>query len=108
MSLGVMARVHLARGEHEAALSLAERGCALDLRGAAMPLDGSTLNLARFEALEALGRNDDAREALRSAVDRILGFAAKFDDPDLRETYLSAIEPNARTLSLGRALLEGN
>jgi hypothetical protein len=105
MSLSVLARIHLARGEPADALPLAERGCALDARGAAMPLDGSTLNLTRFEALEALGRKDAAREVLRSAVDRILGFASSFDDPGRRETYLSAIEPNARTLSLGRALL---
>lgn len=103
--IAVLARTAQARGRHREALEYAETGCALDQQGRVYLLDGSKLHLSRFEALLALGDRNAAREALRTARDRVLRIATSFDDPAERDTYLTRIEPNARTLTLAREWL---
>jgi hypothetical protein len=61
----------------------------------------SALHLDRAQALRAMGRDDEARGAIRSARERILEIAATLDfDPELRTSYLENIVANARTLKL--------
>ena len=59
---GALALVELRRGRAAEALAFAERGLGADSR-APWPSNGSMLRLARAEALHALGRADEAREA---------------------------------------------
>jgi hypothetical protein len=104
IGLGASALVELRRDQPEAALAVAERG----IQAAAAvnrPCDASLLHLARAEALHALGRTDDAREAVRDARERIAKVAATIDDADLRTSFLTKVPPHARTLQLARAWL---
>ncbi len=101
-ALGTLARVALARGNGEEALSLATRGIAA-ARRIASPRDVSILHLARIEALAASGRKAEEAEALADARERILRIAATIDDPALRESYLTRVEANARTMAHGAA-----
>jgi hypothetical protein len=104
-ALGVLALVELRRQDAERALAFAERGLDLYAR-APWPYNGSTLRLARAEALHALGRTGDARIAIREARDVVLHTAATLDgDPELRDSYLNTIHAHARTLQLARKWL---
>ena len=97
---GALALVELRRGRAAEALAFAERGLGADSR-APWPSNGSMLRLARAEALHALGRADEAREAIREARHRLLHVAATLDgDPALRESYLTNIGVSVRTLDL--------
>ena len=61
---GALALVELRRGRPGEALVLAERGLRSNARSP-WPSTGSLLYLTRAEALHALGRTDDARQAIR-------------------------------------------
>ena len=97
-AFGVSGHVALELGQPAEALSLVERGLEAESR-TPWPSSGSVLRLVRAEALHALGRAGDARTAIREARERILRIAATLDgDPELRESYLTSIATNARTL----------
>jgi tetratricopeptide (TPR) repeat protein len=98
-ALGALALVALHRGRWSDALGLAQRGLDLASRGGWLR-DGSVLRLARAEALHALGRWDDARAAIREARDRIQRIAATLDQPEQRESFITNVDANARTLKL--------
>jgi hypothetical protein len=103
-ALATLASIAVARKRWDEALDLTERSALLHQR-TAIPRAESELRLLRALALRALGRADAARVAIREARERILRIAATFDDPQTRETYLSVVEPNSRTLELARELL---
>ncbi len=66
--------------------------------------DGVTLLLLTYaEALYGLGRQDEAREAIRRARDDVLARAARISEPDLRASFLERFAENARVLELARA-----
>jgi eukaryotic-like serine/threonine-protein kinase len=98
------ALVELRLGRLESALALADKGLAV-AAAANQPTTGSTLRLARAEALHALGRTAQAEGAIREARDRILRIAGALDDAELRSSYVSNIVANARTLELARTWL---
>ncbi len=106
-ALAVLAVIALHRKGHPAdALAFADRGLEVSTTGIQFPTVESMLHVTRAEALHALGRIPDARAALRGARDRILAIAATFDDADLRQSHLTNVDANARTLRLSSEWLE--
>jgi hypothetical protein len=101
-ALAVLATVALQRSQPTEALALAERGMdAAATSGPRLLWNESMLRLARAEALHTLGRTAAARTAIREARDRVLRIADSLDGhPDLRESYLTTVVANARTLEL--------
>jgi hypothetical protein len=103
----IIAAVLGRQGNHAEALAVAIRGLHVAQSGAHS--DARTqLALTRAESLHALGRFDEARDAIRSARDRILKIATDFEReamPDLRESWLGNVSENVRTLELARAWL---
>jgi eukaryotic-like serine/threonine-protein kinase len=103
IALAVLAVVALHRSQLAQALSYAERGLAVS---EVWPSTEAELRLCRAEALQALGRIDDAHKAIREARDRVLRCAATLDgDRELRESFLINVIANARTLELAREWL---
>jgi hypothetical protein len=56
--------------------------------------------LVHAEALDAVGRGEEAHAALMVARERLLARAAKINDPALREGSLRDVPEHARTLAL--------
>jgi predicted Ser/Thr protein kinase len=100
-ALATLMRIALARERWSEALALADRFTELK-QSATVPVAKSQARLCRAVALDALGQPDAARVALIEARDRILRIAAGFDEPAYRESYLTNVEANARTLALAR------
>lgn len=99
VALAALAEAELARGRAEDALAAANGG--IDV--SQFPYVTSRLYLSRFDALEALGRADEASAALREATERIHRIAAEIEDEELRRCYLERVAPNARTLARAAA-----
>ena len=99
-ALAVLGRLALIEGRPAEAVTLLDRGIAEQDQGSAVPFWRSILLLSRVEALRAAGAETTARAALREAHDRIQRIASGFNDPDLRQSYLTRIEANARTVAL--------
>ena len=57
------------------------------------------------EALEARGDEDGARRSIGEARERLLAFAAEFEDPAHGELFLTALPANARTMALAEKWL---
>lgn len=97
-ALGVIARVHVARGDAATALRHVEEAYELlDQHGSAEGMDAE-IRLVRAEALQAAGRTHDARRAIAEAAGRIRTQARRLPE-DLRRSFL-AIDENERTLRL--------
>jgi hypothetical protein len=103
-ALLALAQVSLCRGDAAKGLGFADRGLNICLRSPS-PATASTLYLTRAEALHGVGRSDDAYAAIREARSRVLRIAATLDDPELRDSYLTNIVANARTLQLAKEWL---
>jgi len=101
--MSVLARIALHEGRAAEAISLLDRAIADQNAGSAAPFWRSILLLTRAEALDAAGDRQAARAAIAEANERLERIAAGFADPALRESYLTAIEENARTQALARA-----
>ncbi len=104
-ALAALALVALHRGQPVDVLAFADRGLKASTSGIRWLPSESILHLVRAEALQVLGRTSDAHAAIREAKGRILTIAATFDDPELRESYVSNVDANARTLKLAREWL---
>ncbi|MBI3203905.1 MAG: protein kinase [Myxococcales bacterium] len=103
--LACLARVLLARGKLDEALAAATQ--AHDhLEAAGQIEDGAHLiRLVFAEALHAVGRVDDARQAIARARARVAETAAKIQDATHRRSFLERVPENARTLELAGAWL---
>ncbi len=100
-AFAALARIELLRGATAGALDWAGRGLAAE----AWSSDLSTLHLVHAQALQILGKTDEAREAIRKGRNRIEGVAATIDDAALRDSFLTKSPANARTSALARAWL---
>jgi tetratricopeptide (TPR) repeat protein len=101
-ALRVLAEACLGLGNPQRALHHVEQG--LDVRAAIFPAMRSSLLLTRAEALMALGREDEAREAIRVARDRLLRIHATVPD-DLKDGYLTGFRAHRRTMGLAHEWL---
>jgi tetratricopeptide (TPR) repeat protein len=99
-TLGLRARVELARGKAAAARDFADQALASGNRHGVESIVRSAILLTRAESLAALGERDEAAEAFRFARDRIRRIAASFDDPELARSFTTNLPANARTLAL--------
>jgi eukaryotic-like serine/threonine-protein kinase len=102
--LGLAAEAHLALEDPESSLRAAEEGIGLARSAAVYPHVRAALLLTRAEALMALGREDEAREAIRVARDRLLRIHATVPD-DLKHGYLSGLRAHRRTIELAHQWL---
>jgi hypothetical protein len=96
-----LARVLLVRGRPHDSLAAADRAYALPV---IHPYGFDELGLTRAEALQVVGRIEDARVAVRVARDRVLRIAATLD-PEDRASYLYNVDANVRTLALAKEWL---
>jgi eukaryotic-like serine/threonine-protein kinase len=103
LGLEALALVALQQGRPSEALAHAER--ALDRVRTGPSIPRGPLSLIRAEALHALNRVDEARVAIRAARDEVLRIAAGIADASLRESYLTRLVCNARTLELAETWL---
>ena len=103
----LVADVRLA--EARSAEALAEARTAMEILGGLEGIEEgeALIRVVHAEALAATGDGDGARAAIGEARDRLLARAARVVDPALRESLLSRVPENARTLALARAWLEG-
>lgn len=62
------------------------------------------LRLTFVEALSSAGHTDDARDALRAAVERLKERAEHISDPAHRQRFLTRISEHTRTIALGRRI----
>jgi hypothetical protein len=96
-AFAALATIERLRERHESALAFSQQGLDAALRGG-FHHDGSILRLERARALQALGRSDEARVAIREARDRVMQIADSFADPTLHRAYLADVPANAQTL----------
>ncbi len=97
---GVLAKVLLARGAHDEALTAATTAIGL-LESLGGVEEGEALvRLVHAEALHASGDLPGARAAITAARDRLDVRAQRLRDPALRRSFLEAVPENARTVAL--------
>jgi eukaryotic-like serine/threonine-protein kinase len=105
LALGSLARVRVKEGRAAEALPLAEEAMAMLAAFGGVDEGEALMRLAHVEALLAVGQNDAAQAALRTARDRLNERAARIADPLLRRMFLDAVPENARTLALAETHL---
>jgi len=101
-SLGMLAEVLVRRGRAGEALVVAREAIDIleKLQG---NVEGEVrIRLAGAEALHATGDVSGARAAIVAARERLQAMAACISDPALRESFLTSVRQNARTLALAR------
>jgi eukaryotic-like serine/threonine-protein kinase len=104
LALAVLGAIELARGDAEDALR-ATSGALQSVNAPGGVESGDALiRLVHAQALLALGRRDEARDALGAAKDRLLERAAQIRDPDLRQSFLDRVPENRKTLELAQSL----
>jgi eukaryotic-like serine/threonine-protein kinase len=102
-ALATLADVLLARGRVPDALDCAARAVE-QVRALGHVQDGEALvRLVYAEALEASRERAAARAAITEAQGRLLSQASAISDLALRQSFLSRVPENARTLQLARA-----
>src|SRR5262249_16578856 len=101
-ALAVLSRAVLAQGRVDEALRHARK--AHGLLASIGPVEDyeALVRLVLPEAQQAAGETEAARSALRAAHDRLLERAAKIANPDWRESFLTRLRDNARTVRLAR------
>ncbi len=97
-ALAIQARICLAAGDVRAALPRAKDAAAM-LEVSGSDEGESLVRLVHVEALRAAG-SPLVNEALLRAKERVLARAAHITDPSWRESFLTNVEPNRRTLEL--------
>ncbi len=100
VAFAAIARLELHRSRPLEALEFADRGLRAYASSWRFSATASNLQVARAEALHTLGRTELAHSTIREASQRILHVAATLEDPELRDSYLTNIESNARMLRL--------
>jgi eukaryotic-like serine/threonine-protein kinase len=103
MAFSTLARVAFLRNRPDEALAFAD--CGLAVQGSRLASTVSLLYVVRADALHALERKADANAAISHARDRILDMASTLEDPELRESFVTNVAANARTLELARERL---
>ncbi|AKT40051.1 serine/threonine-protein kinase PknK [Chondromyces crocatus] len=106
-AVALLSRALLAQGRTaEALLSAREAHAALQELGS-LEEGEALVRLAYAEALEATGASSDAASVLATAREHLLSRAAKISDLRWRDSFLTQVPDNARTLSLSDAPLGG-
>jgi eukaryotic-like serine/threonine-protein kinase len=101
-ALAALARAVLAQGRAKEALQHARMANELLATIGHVEDYESLVRLVLAEALAAVGEVEPARAALRAAHQRLLARAAQIANPDWRESFLTRLLDNARTMRLAR------
>jgi tetratricopeptide (TPR) repeat protein len=101
-ALAALARSVLAEGRVKEAVGHARMANELLARIGHVEDYESLVRLVLAEALAAAGEVEPARAALRAAHERLLARAAHIANPDWRESFLTRLLDNARTMRLAR------
>ncbi|MFT3772360.1 MAG: protein kinase [Minicystis sp.] len=107
-ALATLAQLALAQGRADEALARAGEAMSLLTSLGGIEEGESLIRLAHAEALEAAGQAEPARAAIAEARDRLLARAARISKPALRESFLTHVPENARTLTLWSAWVPGS
>ena len=102
--LSALAEIRLRRGAPEDARALSADALEVLSRVGGVEEGEALARLVHAEALEALGRRDEARAAIGEARDRLLERAAKVADETLRQSMLRRVPVHARTMALAETL----
>jgi hypothetical protein len=102
MALAVRASLQAQLGAPEQALDDARGALALAARHGTWIPHEYLARLSEAESLIALGRTDEAGEALRAARDRLLDRAACIPEGLPRDRFLARVRVNARILELAK------
>jgi tetratricopeptide (TPR) repeat protein len=94
------ARALLGLGRDAEALTVARTAVAALASPGALAPNESMVRLVFAEALARAGAEDELRESLATARERLLERAAKISDPAARALFLTAVPDNARTMEL--------
>ena len=98
LSLTLDAKLDLAAGDFDAAeQASAEAIGTLDQHGSIQGPEEAVL-YTRARVMDALGRDDESREALRRARTIIQNRAGRIEDPTLRHHYLHEVQLNREIL----------
>jgi tetratricopeptide (TPR) repeat protein len=97
--LGARAASELERGNGEQALGAATQAWSMFRELGGVTEGESLIRLSYAEALDAVGRYDEAREAIRVARERLLERASQIKNLTWRRSFLERIRENARTLA---------
>ncbi len=102
-ALATLARVLVLAGRAEEAVGPATE--ALDLLESIGGIEEgeSLVRLEHAVALNATGNRFAARKAILAARDRLLERAQRIQDPDWRQSFLTQVPENARTITLAKA-----
>jgi tetratricopeptide (TPR) repeat protein len=112
LALSTLAQVHLAKGAGEGGTADAATGAAMDAAEAArailvelgtLPGGEDSVRLVYARALEAAGRTEEARVAMRDAYARLTARAAKIADPRWRESFLVNVAENGEIRAVAEA-----
>jgi tetratricopeptide (TPR) repeat protein len=98
-ALGALAAIELERGNGEQALVAATQAWSMFRELGGVTEGESLIRLSYAEALDAVGRYDEAREAIRVARERLLERASQIRNLTWRRSFLEKIRENARTLA---------
>jgi tetratricopeptide (TPR) repeat protein len=99
-ALGTLTNVLLARKKNREALEVAERAHALLTELGSVDEGDIAIRLAYAEALCAVERIEDAKEAIRAARTQLIERAEKIADERWRRSFLDNVPENARTMAL--------
>jgi len=102
-AMAMSAHVALARGNKDDALEAAREADRLLQEVGVLDEGESLVRLVLAEALHENGLQDEADKAIEVALDRLEQRAAKIEDPGRRESFLSRVPENARTIEHARA-----
>jgi len=102
-AFAVLARVHLLRGSHARAAPLAREASLILERLGGVEEGEAFIRLVLAEVLVAIGDEDAARDAIRTARVRLLERAAMIQDPAWKSSFLDLVEENVRTFELASA-----
>jgi hypothetical protein len=101
-TLAELARALLAQGRNEEALQSAQEAMSLlDALGSSLFFE-SLVRLMNAETKMATGDEAGAHAAIHAARDRLLARAERITDASMRESFLTRVPDNARTLELAR------
>jgi tetratricopeptide (TPR) repeat protein len=106
-ALGHRARVSLARGEPAAALADAREAMTILEAQGGLDEGEAMVRLVHAEALDACGDRAGAAAAIEAARARLEEVAARIGDPVWRDSFLTRVEDNARTIELARTWYPG-
>jgi serine/threonine protein kinase/tetratricopeptide (TPR) repeat protein len=105
-ALAILSVVHRKLGEPRSALLVAREALStLETAGGVSDTEAD-VRLAYAEALDASGEHDAAREAIALAKGRLLARAETILDAARRQSFLTRVPANKRTLALAQELAE--